>query len=190
MMVLALTVVQPLMGKEGHVGHGASPYAGQEERTIKSLSASDIAELRRGGWGLAKPAELNGVPGPAHLLELKEQIPLTETQVADIQHLFHRMRQRAIEEGVRLIARERALDVAFRNKTITGESLKSLLGEIEQSRTALRLVHLETHLLAVPLLSNGQIVRYNQLRGYAEDPCQSVPTGHEAAMWKKHNGCG
>ena len=50
--------------------HGASPYAGEEARAIKSLSADDIAELQRGGGrGLAKPAELNGVPGPAHLLD-------------------------------------------------------------------------------------------------------------------------
>jgi hypothetical protein len=50
----------------------AMPYAGQDARDIKSLSAEDIAELRRGGgWGFAKSAELNGMPGPAHLLELK-----------------------------------------------------------------------------------------------------------------------
>jgi hypothetical protein len=69
-----------------HGGHGpASPYAGEQTRAIKSLSQDDIAELRRGGgWGLAKAAELNGVPGPAHLLELKDDIPLNEEQVAAI----------------------------------------------------------------------------------------------------------
>ncbi len=47
----------------------ASKYSGQEKRTIKSLSPDDIAELERGGgWGLAKAAELNGLPGPAHLI--------------------------------------------------------------------------------------------------------------------------
>ncbi len=50
-------------------------YSGQEKRIIKSLSPDDMAELRReGGWGLAKAAELNGVPGPVHLLEMKEAI--------------------------------------------------------------------------------------------------------------------
>tara|TARA_B100000459_G_C8427508_1_gene135893 strand:- start:202 stop:432 length:231 start_codon:yes stop_codon:yes gene_type:complete len=50
-----------------------SKYAGQEQRAIKSLSADDIAELQRGiGWGLATAAELNSVPRPIHLLELKE----------------------------------------------------------------------------------------------------------------------
>jgi hypothetical protein len=53
-----------------------------QERAIKSLSDADIKALRRGeGWGLALPAELNGMPGPAHLLELKDQIPLSQYQI-------------------------------------------------------------------------------------------------------------
>ena len=53
----------------------AAPYAGQQERRIKSLSASDIEQLQRGGgWGLAKAAELNGMPGPIHLLELRAEL--------------------------------------------------------------------------------------------------------------------
>ena len=62
-----------------HSGHSqVSKYGGQKGRAIKSLSADDIAELQRGGgWGLAKAAELNGVPGPAHLLEMKNEVPLT-----------------------------------------------------------------------------------------------------------------
>ncbi|MBL4876875.1 MAG: hypothetical protein JKY10_10340, partial [Cohaesibacteraceae bacterium] len=56
--------------------HG-SHYAGEENRAIKSLSNADIAELKRGGgWGLAKAAELNGVPGPSHLLKMKNQVGL------------------------------------------------------------------------------------------------------------------
>ena len=54
-----------------------SKYVGQEKREIKSLSESDIEELKNGGgWGLAKAAELNGVPGPVHLLEMKKEIGL------------------------------------------------------------------------------------------------------------------
>ncbi|HAA91518.1 MAG TPA: hypothetical protein DCE33_03675 [Rhodospirillaceae bacterium] len=53
-----------------------SKYASQEQRAIKSLSADDVAELQRGvGWGLATAAELNSVPPPIHLLELKEKMP-------------------------------------------------------------------------------------------------------------------
>ena len=124
-----------------------SPYVGQENRSIKSLSAEDLAELRRGGgWGLARAAELNGMPGPAHLLELKDRIPLTAGQVTAISAIFKDMRATAIAEGDRLISREVALETAFRDGSVTDRSLQELLSEIGQARTALRYVHLAAHL--------------------------------------------
>ena len=167
-----------------------SPYAGQETRSIKSLSAEDLAELRQGGgWGLAKAAELNGMPGPAHLLELKDRIPLSTDQVATITTIFRNMRAAAIAEGKRLIAREETLEKAFRNANLNDRSLRELLSEIGQARTALRYVHLAAHLKTLPLLSDDQVARYNILRGYAGDPCANPPKGHDAGMWRKHNGC-
>ena len=167
-----------------------SPYAGQENRPIKSLSAEDLAELRRGGgWGLARAAELNGMPGPAHLLELKDQIPLTADQATAISAIFRDMRAAAIIEGERLISREEALETAIRNGSVTDRSLQELLSEIGQARTALRYVHLAAHLKTLPLLTRDQIARYNVLRGYAGDPCANPPEGHDASMWRKHNDC-
>ncbi|MDE0031958.1 MAG: hypothetical protein OXU75_02290 [Deltaproteobacteria bacterium] len=167
-----------------------SPYAGQENRPIKSLSAEDLAELRRGGgWGLARAAELNGMPGPAHLLELKDRIPLTADQVTAISAIFKDMRAAAIAEGERLISREEALETVLRNGSVTVRSLQELLSEIGQARTALRYVHLAAHLKTLPLLTHDQIARYNVLRGYAGDPCASPPEGHDVSMWRKHNGC-
>ena len=76
--LLTLALCLPFTTLAQH-NHGAqAPYAGMQNRAIKSLSDNDINELRRGGrWGLALSAELNGMPAPAHLLELKDQIPLT-----------------------------------------------------------------------------------------------------------------
>ena len=174
-----------------HGGHGqASPYAGEEARDIKSLSAADIAELRRGGgWGLAKAAELNGVPGPAHLLELKDEIALSADQIAAISAIFAAMQADAIGEGERLIAREQALDQAFRARRVTDESLRRMLAAIEESRSALRYIHLAAHLATPPLLAEQQIARYIALRGYAADPCQDAPAGHDPAVWRQHNAC-
>jgi hypothetical protein len=46
------------------------PYAGQQARSIKALSDEEIAALRKGeGMGMAKAAELNGYPGPVHVLQ-------------------------------------------------------------------------------------------------------------------------
>lgn len=190
-MLLALVAAVPAFAFAQQGGHGAaSPYAGQETRDIKSLSAEDIAELRRGGgWGLAKAAELNGVPGPAHLLELKDQIGLTPDQVSAIQAIFQTMREAAIKEGERLIALERALEEQFRNRSVTDQNLRRMLAEIEQSRQALRYIHLSAHLTSPPILTEEQIRRYNTLRGYGGSPCTNAPPGHDPAMWRRHNGC-
>ena len=68
----ALIAVLALSGFPAMAQHvEGSPYAGMQQRGIAALSESDLAALMAGeGWGLALPAELNGVPGPTHLLEL------------------------------------------------------------------------------------------------------------------------
>ncbi len=167
-----------------------SPYAGEHTRPIKSLSADDLAELERGGgWGLARTAELNGMPGPAHLLELKEEIPLSSDQMTAIAVIFERMRAKAVARGQRLVAAERALEAAFAGRTVNERSLQIMLSEIGQARTSLRFTHLAAHLETLPLLTAPQIARYNVLRGYAGNPCANPPKGHDPEMWRKHNGC-
>jgi hypothetical protein len=166
----------------------ASPYAGHETRAIKSLSNEDIAELRRGGgWGLAKTAELNGIPGPAHLLELKDAIPLSGEQVAALAEIFAAMKADAIVEGERLIAGEEALEEAFQTRSVTHDNLRRMLAKIEESRSSLRYIHLAAHLRTSALLTEDQIARYAALRGYG-DPCAHLPARHDPAMERTH-GC-
>ncbi len=75
-----------------------SPYAGQESRAIKALSAEDVdAYLSGKGVGLAKAAELNGYPGPAHVLELSSQLSLTPEQLTRTEALFASMQAKATE---------------------------------------------------------------------------------------------
>ena len=194
-LALRLLLLSVLLSVFHGSGAGAaethpSPYVGQDTRPIKSLSADDILELRRGGgWGLAKAAELNGMPGPAHLLELKDEIPLSPEQVAAISAIFEEMRARAIAEGERLIAGEQDLEKAFDAQTVTDQSLLTMLSEIGEARTALRYTHLTAHLKTLPTLTDEQIASYNALRGYAGDPCDRPPQGHDLELWRRHNGC-
>ena len=168
-----------------------SSYAGQEKREIKSLSESDIEELTNGqGWGLAKAAELNGVPGPAHLLEMKTEIGLSQEQIGQIEILYKAMQQQAIPLGIKLIEHERELNTFFANGTITEELLRGLLEEIAQTQEQLRYVHLSTHLKTPDILTVEQVDLYNKLRGYfSDDPCKNIPQGHDPDMWKRHNNC-
>jgi hypothetical protein len=147
------------------------PYAGQQMRGIKALSDDDIAALRKGeGMGMAKAAELNGYPGPVHVLALAAQLGLTGPQRRDVQAIFERMSAAAKPPGDELIAQEQALDQLFANGGITPDRLAAMTMAIGELQGRLR-AHLETR----ALLNPDQIARYQQLRGYG-DP--SAPAEH------------
>lgn len=144
-----------------------SHYAGQHKRAIKSLSEDDIQQLRNGrGWGLAKAAELNGLPGPIHLLQMKQAIKLTNAQEQQIQALYDEMKKRAMPLGKKLIQLEKELNDSFANKSISDTQLRQKLDDIARVRSELRYTHLATHLQTPAILSPQQIKQYNELRGY------------------------
>ena len=144
------------------------PYAGLQERPIKALSEQQIADLKAGrGMGLALAAELNGYPGPSHLLELAGQLGLSLDQQAGIGMLFEAMKAEAIPIGERLIGQEEALDRLFANHTVTSEALQVATAQIGETQARLREAHLKYHLSTVALLQPHQLARYATLRGYA-----------------------
>lgn len=144
-----------------------SPYAGEENRAVKSLSEQEITALRKGdGMGFAKLAELNHYPGPKHVLEISTELGLSSSQVSDTQTLYDQMNARAVAKGEELIAAESRLDKEFEEKSITAHSLEAALLELGRLRAELRFVHLEAHLKQAQLLSADQILKYDSVRGY------------------------
>ena len=147
--------------------YAQSPYVGQESREIKALSPQEVSDFLAGkGMGLAKAAELNGYPGPMHVLELAAQLQLTPEQAANTEALFKKMQARAVDIGRQLVEEEQALDRQVSAKSITPASLQSSLERIGTLQADLRRVHLETHLEQTALLSATQVAAYGQLRGY------------------------
>jgi Spy/CpxP family protein refolding chaperone len=147
--------------------HGHSPYAGLERREIKALSEQQIADLRAGrGMGLALAAELNGYPGPLHVLELADQLKLTVDQKQRVQQLFEAMKVEAIAAGEKLIASEKDLDRAFAAHNMTAAHLTMLMTRIGEQQGAVRAAHLKYHLATDEVLSAEQKQRYADLRGY------------------------
>ena len=144
-----------------------SPYAGQESREIKALSAQEISDYVSGrGMGLAKAAELNGYPGPVHVLDLAAQLDLTAEQKRKTEALVERMQARAIPLGKELVEEERALDRVFASHSVTPEALSAALSRIASLQGRVREVHLAAHLEQITLLTPEQVMRYNMLRGY------------------------
>jgi Spy/CpxP family protein refolding chaperone len=143
------------------------PYSGLEQRAIKALSDQQIADLRAGrGMGLALAAELNGYPGPSHVIELGDQLGLDDAQRTKMRSLFEAMKQETIAIGERLIEEERELDRAFLSKAVTPESLETITQRIGATQAALRAAHLKYHLATVETLTPHQVMRYAELRGY------------------------
>jgi Spy/CpxP family protein refolding chaperone len=151
-----------------------SPYSDEEMlRVIKSLSLKDIAALQNGTGdafgGLAILAELNGYPGPRHILDLSSQLSLTAAQEVKIGESYHTMNNEAKAIGTQIIAVEKEMNEAFSNKTITEEELRMLLEISADLYGQLRYIHLAAHLETVNVLTPEQIHLYNKLRGYYDD---------------------
>ena len=147
------------------------PYAGQQSRPIKALSDDDIAALQNGeGMGMAKAAELNGYPGPKHVLDLARQLQLTDGQWRGVQAIFDRMSAAAKPLGGELIAQEQVLDQLFAKGDITPDRLAAATAAIAELQGRLRAVHLSAHVETRALLNPDQIARYKQLRGYGASP--------------------
>jgi len=116
--------------------------------------------------GMAKAAELNGYPGPKHVLTLAEELKLTASQRQEIQAVFDRMNAAAKPLGTELVERERALDQQFAKREITRDRLAAETAAIGELEARLRSVHLTAHIETRALLSPDQIALYEQLRGY------------------------
>ena len=147
-----------------------SLYAGQEIRNIKSLSDDDIQSLQNGTGeafgGLAKLAELNGYPGPRHVLDMASELQLTDRQRMEIELIYQNMSSKAKSMGAAIIDIEQDMDGAFANKTITEENLKLMLDKSADLYGQLRFVHLSAHLDTIQMLTIEQVQMYNSMRGY------------------------
>ena len=165
----ALFVVPQMAWPQAH-----QPYAGQQARAIKALSDQETADLRAGrGMGLALAAELNGYPGPVHVLELAEPLGLTAVQRDSMNGLFAAMKAEAVALGEKLIAAEAQLDRQFAGKSVTEASLIESVQSIAALQGALRAAHLKYHLATVATLTPEQLVHYAELRGYVGGVQQS-----------------
>lgn len=175
-VVCSLLVVLPL------AAGSRSAYVGEEGRRIKALSAEQAAELLDGkGMGYALAAELNGYPGPLHVIELSNELSLDHEQREETQALFKRMRTEARALGRELVDAETDLDRKFASGNVTREELRSSVSQIASLQGRLRVVHLGAHLEQAALLSRDQVAAYARLRGYRDgDGSEHRHSRHEA----------
>jgi Spy/CpxP family protein refolding chaperone len=181
----ALFTLSMLVANAANAGEPSS-YAGWQGRSIKALSAEQSDDLRSGrGMSLALPAELNGYPGPRHVLDLADELDLTADQRAKTQQLFDAMQAEAIALGEQVIAGEAALDELFASGRASDAEILAAAVEAGGLQGALRGHHLRYHVAMREFLSPHQLMRYQELRGYASEGGQrhgqhgGMGTGHE-----------
>lgn len=156
-----------------------STYGSLLDSEVRGIDPATIDGYLTGkGLGLALPAELNGYPGPRHVLDLADDLALSGEQTEQIQVLFDEMQSQAIELGEQFLTEEAKLEEAFREQTIDDNFLQEQLKIISDLQAQLRYVHLRTHLATIHILSAHQIATYNQLRGYNEMPADHQHNQH------------
>lgn len=157
----------------------AAPYAGWQARDIKALSPQQVEDLRAGrGMSLALAAELNGYPGPRHVLDLGAELALTAAQRTAFEALFRDMQAEAQRLGAEILAQEATLDQAFAGGRTGDADLRARLAQLGALQGELRYTHLRTHLTAQKLLTPAQVARYNTLRGYTGEAAENAGHGH------------
>ncbi len=162
---LSLVAAPAVLAQE----HQHSPYAGDEQSEIPSLSPTELADLRAGaGMGLARAAELNHYPGPKHVLELADSLDLSPAQRQEVEAIRQVMQARAVELGSQIIEAERTLSQRFRHGHIDSAAVREATADIAHLQGELRYVHLAAHLATRALLDPAQIEAYDRLRGYGK----------------------
>jgi Spy/CpxP family protein refolding chaperone len=147
-----------------------SPYTDRVNLPVKALSEDAMKAYRDGtGMGLAIPAELNGYPGPRHLLDMAGHLELTDAQKASLQAIFDPMHADAVRLGGEIIDLERKLDEAFARGTASDDEVRTLTREIASRQGQLRFVHLKAHIATKKVLNADQIAMYEKMRGYMGD---------------------
>ena len=170
-ILLALAVVPAL-------AQGVGSYAGEQAGAAKALSAEEIRDLLEGrGMGLAKAAELNRHPGPMHVLDLAEPLGLSETDAAAVRRVFEAMRAEARALGREIVAAEGELDRLFAQGAADQAMVDALTAKIGALQGRLRAVHLNAHLAIRPLLASDTVARYDNLRGYVDEPTRGHAPG-------------
>jgi len=140
---------------------------------------SDREALLKGlGMGLATYAEVNGYPGPKHVLELKDDLALTRDQQKKAEALENSVRVSAGPKGEEIVQAEEELFKLFELGTVNERVLRTRLEQIGKLRAELRFIHLQAHLRMKQILSADQTNRYNALRGY-EIKSENDPAGKD-----------
>ena len=167
------------------------PMPGCRRAASKRCRTAGSAICRPGaGWSLALAAELNGYPGPLHVLELADRLGLSRGAARQSRSsCLNSMKAEAVSLGSKLIEQEAGeLDRQFSGRTIAPESLQEHDGAIcsdpgPAARDTSEVTHL-SHTRAA-----GARSRSSNMRRCAAMPAMCRP-GHHQRQHCARSWCG
>ena len=104
--------------------------------------------------------------------EATKESELTEQQITQVQAVFERMAEAAVEAGAAYLEAERDLEKAFASDAASPDLVQRLTQKAGHARALLQAVHLNAHLETRQLLHDHQIQLYAKLRGYHLKPAE------------------
>ena len=168
LVALAMVFAGSVPAHAQHHGHGhGHPSGAPTDGHLRAQACIEDFEavVRDGrGFGMAFAADQEGYPGPLHVLELKDRLRLDPAQEARVRALLQAMFDEARPKGARLLDAEARLRRLFATGTADASAVRAAVAEVEQARTALRLVHLLAHLETRALLTEAQRRAYHEAR--------------------------
>ena len=139
------------------------------DSTTKMNIPPDREGLLNGeGMGLAAYAEMNGYPGPKHVIDLKDQLGLTQDQLRKTETIMKGVQVSAKLAGEEIVKEEEELNKLFEAEKINEKLLRARLDRIAKLRGELRFIHMQAHVKMKTILSTNQVQRYNELRQHGD----------------------
>jgi Spy/CpxP family protein refolding chaperone len=161
--ILALLAL-PLAAQYPPTTKNAATPAQQAEAQHHAFLQAEREAIEKGeGFGMAMAADMNGYPGPKHVLDMKKELKLTEKQEAAMQKLMASMKEKALAKGKDVLQAEQRLGEFFAQGKSEDE-LREETFRVASLRAELRWVHLSTHVAAKKILTAQQIAAYEKMR--------------------------
>jgi len=117
------------------------------------------ALLKGGGLGAGMIAMMNGYPGPKHVLEMGDELELTDAQRESIGTIYGKVKAESVELGTELVEKDEALAALFTSGSVSTKDVEKRSREIGELQGRLRAAHLNAHVQTHAELTPAQLAK-------------------------------
>lgn len=123
------------------------------------------ALLKGGGLGAGMIAMMNGYPGPKHVLEMGDELELTDAQRESIGTIYGKVKAESVKYGTELVEKDEALAAMFTSGSVDTGDVEKLAREIGELQGRVRAEHLNAHVKTYDALTPAQREKLSSMQG-------------------------